>query len=275
MNEQLVDRLAHQLRHVPVAIVAVLVMLALFLFVHTLSSMKAYSLIGAGVQATNTITVTGEGEVFAVPDIATFTLSIEEEAKDVAAAQEVATEKANDIIAYLRSVGIEERDIKTTSYNVQPRYDWIQETCVAGRPCEPGTRTLAGFTVSQTLTVKVRDTDTAGDVLSQVGQRGVSYVSGLSFTIDDEDALKADARALAIAEAKTKAQELAADLGVDLIRIVGFYENTGGYPEPYYERSFMTMDSAMGMGGEATSAPDLPVGENQLNSNVSVTYEVR
>src|SRR3990167_3753880 len=246
-------------------------MLGVFLLVLTLSSLKEYRFIGSGVTATNTISVSGDGEVFAVPDTATFSVTIQEEAKDVKAAQDVATKKGNDIIAYLKSQGIDEKDIQTTEYSVYPQYDYINAVCTQGY-CPPGKQTLRGFQVSQTLTVKVRDTKKAGDLLSGVGSLGVSTVSGLSFTIDDQDKLESDARQQAIEQAREKAEELANQLGVSLVRVIGFSENGGGYPVPY----------AYGRGGEMmvameskAVAPEIPAGENKIISNVSVTYEIR
>ncbi|KKW19272.1 MAG: hypothetical protein UY63_C0017G0049 [Parcubacteria group bacterium GW2011_GWA2_51_10] len=247
--------------------------LALFLLVSTVGELKALRFIGSGVPATNTITVSGDGEVFAVPDTATFSVAVRETAKEVKDAQDVATKKGNDIIAYLKQAGVPEKDIKTTDYSVQPQYEWSRSVCPAGSEfCPPGKQVLTGFQVSQTLSVKVRDTKKAGDLLSGVGSRGASEVSGLSFTIDDEDALKAEARDKAIKKAQEKAEVLARSLGVSLVRVVGFYESEG--PMPYY---------AYGMGGDERAlaapmkapAPDVPVGENKIVSNVTVTYEIK
>lgn len=254
--------------------VAVLAMLALFLLVMTIKQFKEYRYVGSGVSASNTITVTGMGEVFAVPDRAEFTVTVREEAKTVEDAQTTATQKMNDIIAYLKSSGIEEKDIKTVAYNVNPKYQWEEQVCAPGNFCAPGRQTLIGFEVWQTLSVKVKDTAKAGELLTAVGSRGASEVSSLQFTIDDEDNLKMEAREMAIAEAKEKADALAKQLGVSVVRVVGFYEDSYGYPMPY----------AYGKGGdmavmEARSAslvaPDLPIGENKITSNVNITYEIR
>ena len=130
---------------------------------------------------------------------------------------------------------------------------------------------LRGFQVSQTLNVKVRDTKKAGDLLSGVGSLGASSVSGLSFTIDDEDALQAEAREKAIEKARGKAEQLAGQLGVSLVRVVGFSEDGGGYPMPMYARAEM----AFGDFESKMAAPEIPAGENKIVSNVSVTYEIR
>lgn len=246
-----------------------LTMLGVFLLVITISSLKAYHYIGSGVTATNIISVSGEGEVFAVPDTATFSVTVQEQAKEVKSAQDVATKKGNDIIAYLKSQGIDEKDIQTTDYSVSPQYDYTNGVCSGGY-C-PGKQVLRGFQVSQTLTVKVRDTKKAGDLLSGVGSRGASSVSGLSFTIDDQDKLEAEARDKAIAKAQDKAEALADSLGVSIVRVVGFSENGNG---PIYYAKTM----ALGMGGGADVAapsPQIPTGQNKITSNVTVTYEIQ
>jgi uncharacterized protein YggE len=254
---------------------AVLGMLVLFLLAQTFKTFKEYRYVGSGVTASNTITVSGMGEVFAVPDIATFSVSVQEEAKEVEAAQETATNKTNDIITYLKQQGVEEKDIKTQDYSVSPQYDWV-ESAIEGGVRAPGRQVLRGYQVSQTLSVKVRDTKKAGELLSGVGSRGASYVSGLSFTIDDEDALKADAREQAITDAKAKAEELADQLEVEIVRVVGFYEESGGYLPYAFGKGGGAMDMAVrSEAAMAAPAPELPMGENKIISNVSVTYEIR
>ncbi len=250
-----------------------LALLAVFLLVASIYGLKSIRYVGSGVAASNTISVSGDGEVFAVPDTATFSVTIQERAKDVAAAQTAATKKNNDVIAYLKDEGVDEKDIQTADYNVQPQYEYTNGACTNGY-CAPGKQTLIGFEVTQTLTVKVKDTDKAGDLLSGVGSRGASSVSGLSFTIDDQDQLEADARDEAIADAKVKAEKLAASLGVSIVRVVGFSESEY---QPYYAygRGGVAMDAAQSMKLESAPSPELPVGQNKITSNVNITYEIR
>lgn len=250
----------------------VLTILALFLVVEVVKGIKEFKYIGGGVPVTNVVTITGVGEVFAVPDIATFSFSVVEEAATVGQAQEVATEKMNSILAYLKDAGIEDRDIKTVAYNVYPKYSYDTVTCFA-YPCPPvRDPEISGYEVSQTIEIKVRDTEKAGEFLSNIGERGASNVSGINFTIDDEDTLKGQAREDAIANAKEKAEELASDLGVKLVRVVSFYEEEN---YPYYPM-YYGYDKGMGMGGATESAaPMLPAGENKITSRVNITYEIR
>ena len=254
-------------------LIAVLGALALFLLFAAFGEMKSLRFIGSGVPATNTITVSGEGEVFAVPDIAEFSATVREEGKNVKDAQTQATEKINDIYAYLKAEGIEEKDIRTADYSANPVYEWQRSACPAGSFCPDGKQVLIGYEVSQTLSVKVRDTEVAGDLLAGVGERGVSSVSGLNFTVDNEDDLIAEARDEAIADAKEKAATLAKSLGVSLVRIVGFSEDGRG--SPYFAKT------AFGLGGAAEDAvmsapaPEIPTGENKIVSNISLTYEIQ
>jgi uncharacterized protein YggE len=256
-----------------IALAATLSMLALFLFVETLSALKGYALIGSGVTATNTIVVSGEGEVFAVPDTGEFTVTVQETAKDVTTAQDTASKKSNAITAYLTGAGVAEKDIKTIDYSVTPQYDWSGGTvCIPGGYCPPGKQTLTGYQVSVTLDVKVKDTKKAGELLTGVGSKGATNVSGLSFTVEDQDALQAEARGKAITKAQAKAEALAQSLGVRIVRIVGFNEGGGGYVTPVYARADMA--SGVSMAKEAV-APDISVGQNKITSNVSITYEIQ
>lgn len=245
--------------------------LALFLLAATFAQIKGIQFIGSGVTASNTISVSGEGYVFSVPDTATFSVTVQETAKDVKTAQDAATKKNNAIIDYIKKGGVDAKDIQTTDYNVYPQYDYATQACPMGTYCPPGRQTLSGYQVSETLDVKVRDTTKAGDLLAGVGKLGASQVSGLSFTVDDPTALEAQARGKAIDDAHTKAEALATQLGVTLVRVVGYSEGGGG---PVYYAKSVAMDSA-GMGAVPAAAPEIATGQNKITSDVSVTYEIR
>jgi uncharacterized protein YggE len=247
-----------------------IVMLGVFLLVLTMSALKQYRFIGSGVTASNTISVDGKGDVFAVPDTATFSYGVMATAKDVTTAQTEVNTKGNAIMAYLKSKGVEEKDIQTTDYSVNPHYEYGQAACTSGY-CPPGKQTLTGYDVSETVAVKVKDTKKAGELLSGIGSKGATNLSGLSFTIDDQKALEAQARTKAINDAREKADELARELGVSIVRVVGFNES-GGMPM-YYAKA-MSADS-FGMGAQSAPAPEIAVGQNKISSNVSVTYEIR
>jgi uncharacterized protein YggE len=217
----------------------------------------------------NSITISGKGEIIAIPDVATFSFTISETAETVESAQSTATEKNNTALKYLKNEGVDEKDIKTTSYNVYPKYEWIRPQCAFDGPCPGGNNELVGYTVSQTTKVKVRDTQKAGDILSGIGQIGISNVSGLTFSIDDEEGLKEEARAMAIKDAKEKAEKIADDLGVDLDDVISFSEDSGFRGGIDYG-----FDAVMTLEAKSSSAPEISVGENTITSRVYVTFEI-
>jgi len=242
-----------------------LALLGLFLLVSTLGAFKDWR---GGSENPNTISVVGEGEVYTVADIATFSFSVSAEAANVTEAQNKVTAKMNATLEALKNLGIEEKDIKTTNYYVSPKYTYEPIVC-SQNYCPPGRQVPDGFTVSHDVTVKVRKTDDAGRALALVGENGATNVSGLSFTTDDPTALYDEARAKAIDNATNRAEKLAKDLGVKLVRVVSFSENDGRYPMPMYDAKNMSLEQA------GSAAPSLPIGENKIVSNVTVVYEIR
>ncbi len=255
------------------AVLTVAVLLSLFLLAKTINEFKASGSIGKDYAPQNTITVSGTGEVFAVPDIAEITFDVTEEAKTVPDAQKKVTEKMNTIIASLKKAGIAEKDIKTVGYNIYPKYEYqtaIKQVCVDGYCPPQGKQVLLGYEVRHSIDLKVRKTDEAGALLSSLGTLGVTNLSGINFTIDNQDKVNDDARSKAIVDAKAKADTLAKQLDVRLVRIVNFSES-GNYPV-YYAKTMV----ADGRGGaEAAPTPDIPAGENKVTSNVTITYEIR
>jgi uncharacterized protein YggE len=252
------------------ALFATVVVLAVFLAIQVISGVMGLRYIGAGVAAANTIVVSGHGENVAVPDIATFTFAVVSDKITVADAQADATAKANAVTTYLKGAGIDAKDIQTTDYSVQPQYDYINQACTNGF-CPGGKQVLRGYEVRQTTTIKVRDIAKAGDLLAGVGGKGATEVSGLNFTFDDPTAVQTGARDKAIADAKQKAEVLAKQLGVSLVRVVAFNESSGGgYPRPL---SYST--AAGNQAKDAAVAPEISVGQNKVTDDVSVTYEIR
>lgn len=244
----------------------VLVILGIFLLVETMGAFKEWRGLDPN---SKTISVVGEGDVYAAADIATFSFAVSADAKVVSEAQSSVTQKMDAIIASLKDLGVEEKDIKTSNYSVYPKYSYQSAVCTQGY-CPPGRQILDGYTVSHDVTIKVRQTADAGKVLAAVGDKGATNISNLSFTTDDPSALQGEARAKAIQDAKEKAKVLAKELGVRLGKVVSFSENTNQGPVPMY----LAKDMAVGgLGGG--SAPTVPVGQNQIVSNVTVIYEIR
>ncbi len=252
-------------RRVRILIMGVLVLLMAFLAITTANAVNDF---GRPENGTNAITVTGEGKASVVPDIAQLSFTVQENASTVAAAQDAATKRTNDALAAIKMLGIADKDVKTTGYQVYPQYE--QKPCSPGGSCG-GNPTISSYQVSQSIELKVRDTDKAGTVLQKLGTLGVQNISGPNFMVDDDNKAQEDARAEAIKDARTKAEVLAKQLGVRLGKVVSFSES-GGYPMPYYAKGGVAMDSAV---RNQAVAPTLPVGENDTNVTVSITYEIR
>lgn len=247
--------------------------LALLALVVALVSYAYYTLRQADnlYSGPTTISVSGEGEVTAIPDVSQFSFSVIAKGVDAKTAQNDSATKVNDILKYLKENGVtSEADIKTESYTLNPQYRYEQKPCQFGQFCPPGEQIADGFEAAQTISVKVRGEVKPGDLISGVGERGATNVSGLSFTVDDEDALKAEARALAIADAKEKSKELAKELGVRVVRMTSYFEegNTA-YPIAYSVGGEMMKSDA------PLVAPELPRGENMTTSRVTITYQVK
>jgi len=248
-------------------LVLLMAVVALGSYTHVALKQSNYS-----VGTSPSITITGTGEVMAVPDIAQFSFSVRAEGDDAASAQESSGTAINAIMDYLKDSGIDEKDIKTENYSLYPKYRYEQGPCVSVAYCPPGEQVADGFEVSQTITVKVREIDDASAVLAGVGDKGATDISGLNFTIDDIDILKDEARQSAITDARTQAKRLAKDLGVHLGRLVSYSENQPNYPVPYYGSAMM---EAVGGAKDSFVGPDIPVGEDKITSNVSLTFELR
>jgi uncharacterized protein len=253
-------------RGVRIGVVAVLTILTLFLLASTLGVLKDMG--RSGGPATDTITVTADGQATKAPDVAKVSFTVQNTAPAVSDAQEKTTAQSNAAIDYVKGKGIEEKDIKTLSYNISPQYSY--SPCVAGTYCSQSQK-VTGYEVSQTVQVTVRDLKSVGDILAGLGKLEVQGISGPNFALDDATAGYDAARADAIEKAKAQAKQLSRQLGVHLGKVVNFSESTGSgaYPMAYglgmSERS-VDMKSA---------TPTVPTGQNTYSTSVSITYEIR
>ncbi|RJQ27739.1 DUF541 domain-containing protein [Candidatus Parcubacteria bacterium] len=214
--------------------------------------------------------VSGEGKVVAVPDVAKFSFSvITQGGKNLGDLQKQNIEKMNKAITYIKDQGVADKDIKTESFNVDPRYQYYG--CKDGGSCPPAE--IVGYTVTQSVGVKVRDFEKAGDILSGVVQNGANNVSGLQFTIDDPSSVMAKAREQAIEKAKEKAEQIADAGGFSVGRLLGISE--GGY-QPVYDSYLRNAKVSMAesLGGGAP-APSIEAGSQDVVVNISLQYEIK
>lgn len=214
----------------------------------------------------DTITVSGKGEINVKPDIATVSFSITEENMDVAKASDAVNTKIAKVVENLKANGIDEKDIKTTDYSIYPRYDYVKSDIYISYASK---QVLAGYDVTQSIQVKIRDLEKAGKIITDLGTLKVTNMSGLTFTNDKYDDLVKQARDEAIKQARDEAKKLAKSLDVRLVKIVGYSEGNNNYAM-YDSRMSAGISSAKVM----TEAV-IPTGENKITSNVSITYEIR
>ncbi|MFH1643414.1 MAG: SIMPL domain-containing protein [Patescibacteria group bacterium] len=220
-------------------------------------------------QSTNTISVSGIGEIYAKPDLALTSFSVVTEGKTVDEALTANTEKMNTVIENIKNLGVEEKDLKTTNFNIDPQYEWETDFSSLVWP-RPEKRVLAGYKVTQSLQVKIRDLTKVGEIIQTATDAGSNQVGNLQFTIDNEDELKIQARELAIKNAKIKAEELSSQLGVRLVKIVSFSESSSyAYSREIYSGLEKAYDSAT-----SVLAPQIETGENKIEANVYITYQI-
>ncbi|MCU0653118.1 MAG: SIMPL domain-containing protein [Candidatus Pacebacteria bacterium] len=262
---------------------ALALVLTVYVAALAVNAIKSSKFAGRPAGGANTITVSGDGNVSVKPDLAVMDFSVVSEATTVAAALDDNNKKMKAIVDVVKSLGVEEKDLQTSGYNINPRYDYLKAAVppVASNSTPAvdvpvyypeGRRALAGYDITQTLTVKMREEafGKIGQIIQEVTAAGANQVGDLQFTLDNPDAAQADARGKAIDNAKNKAQTLAKQLGVKLVRLSNYSD--GGY-SPVYRLNYAAKDAAAGA-AESAPAPSIQTGENKITVNVSLTYEI-
>lgn len=205
-------------------------------------------------------TADGTGEITAKPNNATFTVGVTQEATTSEQATSLMNQTTNEVITQLKSAGIKDEDIKTTGYNVYPNQDFIG-----------GRSNITGYTASQNLEVQADSVALANRALAAATESGANTVSGVNFTLDDDEMNKLQQEALkkAVADAKKNAQDIANAAGIKLGRIVSIRQALGpGAPVPMYKAE-MANDAR----GGGIVPPDLQAGENTVTVTVTLSYE--
>jgi len=204
-----------------------------------------------------TLSVQGSGLAFGTPDIASVSAGIESRGTTPDDALAANTKAMNAIMAAIKRHGIAERDIETSSFSVAPVY--------GQQPGPRGTLNIEGYQVANQLTVRVRDMDKLGGLLSSLVEAGANRLHGVSFGIADPAKLRDDARKAAVADAKKRADLYAAAASVAVKRVLSISE-VGDFapPQPMAMR-------AMKAGGESVPVAG---GEQSVAANVNVVYEI-
>lgn len=226
-----------------------------------------------------TFSVQGDGKVVVVPDIARFSYSVITEAnnKDIGKLQDDNAKKGNAIIDFLKKNGIAAKDIKTEGYNISPRYQYYEcgpvyplSKTTEPRVCPPAE--IVGYSVTQSVSVKVRDFKKISDLLAGVANLGANNLSSLSFEMEDPDEPRNQARAEAIKEAREKAEEVAKAGGFRLGRLIEVSES--GLEQPFYRGAYdMTLQS--NAKEVAATAPSVEPGSQDVEVTVTLRYEIK
>ncbi|MBI3633225.1 MAG: SIMPL domain-containing protein [Candidatus Vogelbacteria bacterium] len=178
--------------------------------------------------------------------------------------------KSNEIIAFLKKSGIDEKDIKTTTYSLEPRtkyYSCRYDQPNSGKPCLPSE--IVGYTIRQSADVKVRDFTKIGDVLAGVTASGANDVSSLQFTTDDPTKIEDSARADAIQKAMAKAELIAKTGNFKIGRLLSIEESNYN-PVPYYESFAPKIMSAA-----PVAVPTIEAGSQETKINITLRYEIK
>ena len=211
------------------------------------------------VATTRTMAVSAEGKMTIAPDAASINFSVITETKTAKEAQTQNTEKMNKVIEYVKSVGIDPKDIKTTSYYLYPKYDYPN-----------GKSILVGYTLTNSISVKIVKFELIGDLIAKSVELGINQIGDVNFFVDNPDEAKTKAGQLAIQNARAKALALARQAGIKLGKVVSVTESGGEFPL-YYPMA----KEAFGMGGGGGAAPQLTPGTQEIRVFANMTFEIR
>lgn len=229
------------------------------------SAIKSIWQYGKSVYPSRVISVTAEGKVVVAPDVATLSFSVISEGADPEKLQNENNEKINKALEFVKTEGIEAKDIKTAGYDLSPRYGYDDKTRKSF---------ISGYTLTQTIFIKIRDLEKVGKIVGGLPGRGINQINSLTFSIDDPDKFLNDARKEAFEKARAKAEAMAKQNRVRIGKVVSFNEYGGGYPPiPFYE-------AGLAKGGDfggpvAVPAPRIEPGSQEVTVQVNVVYEIR
>lgn len=241
--------------------VVIVFFLSLFAFTKLVGPIPL-SINSISTQKSDFFTVTGEGKATVTPDVAIINVGVTAQGVTVKLAQKELNTKMDAIAKAVKQLSIDTKDIKTTNYSINPRYDY-QST----------TQRIVGYDAHSSLTIKVRDMDRANDVVDASTANGANQVGGISFDVDDRTKIENEARELAVADAKKKAETAAKIAGFTLGSIVNYQEGANGSPRPLellYAKA-MPADGAEDSAVASTIEP----GSNEIIIHVSLSYQLR
>lgn len=206
------------------------------------------------------LTVQATGTAKSVPNIARITLGVQIQPQPIAAgATDMLAKQTSAVVAAIKKIGIEEKDIKTQNISVQPSYNY-----------DEGKQTLRGYEGTEQVEVTVRKRDQAGEVIARGTEAGANQIGGVQFVSEDPEVQQLAAEQDAIANAREKGEKLAQALHVRLGKVKNYSvaQNYGG-PLPY------AMEAKSAMGGDSVATPPVLPGTQENSVTVSITYEIK
>jgi uncharacterized protein YggE len=248
-------------RKVLYGLVAVIVIAALSVGGFALASANAPRNAQAAAPTTGDrgITVVGIGKVTGKPDVAHVTVGIETQAPSLQTAVDDNKAKMTVLLETLKKLGLADKDIQTSNYSV-----YTERVTPPAPGAEVSTDQMI-YHVTNQVNVIVRDVNQLGDVLDKAVAAGANNIYGVNFSVEDTSKLESDARAKAVADAKSRAEELAQLNGLQLGEVLSVSEVIGGSAFP--------MDYGVkGLGGGGT--PVQP-GELEMSLSIQITYAVK
>ncbi|HYH51371.1 MAG TPA: SIMPL domain-containing protein [Acidimicrobiia bacterium] len=205
------------------------------------------------------IAARGVGQVKGTPDTLRVTLGVETRSASAQEALAANNDKANALVNTLKEKGVDAKDIQTSQLSIHPNYD------------DKGQR-IVGYQVNNIVTATLHDIGAAGGLIdAAAGAVGDAVrVQSVAFAIDDDSALKAEARTQAVRLAQLQAEQMAKAAGVKLGRIRSISEVPGSNPMPY--SNHYAGDAAKAAAG-SVPAPVLP-GQQELSLTVDVVWDI-
>jgi len=237
---------------------------SLFLAATSLPSLSPRSTLAVDPSTTapeHTISVSGTGTVTLKPDVADLHLGVLVSRSTVKAAQAEAASAMTKVIAALKALGIADKDIQTSNVSLQPTYDYSNNS---------NPPRLSGYQMSNSVTVTVRNLAKVGDAIDGSLAAGATSLDGVTFRVDDQTGAEAQARQAAMAEAKSKADTLAAAAGVSIGGVASISETSAPMPYP-----IMYGGGAPAAADSAKVATPIQVGTNDVTITVAVVYLIK
>jgi uncharacterized protein len=213
------------------------------------------------IKLIRSISLNGHGEVRVAPDLAIVTMGVMSSAVTAQEALAANTKAMTELMAALKAANIEPKDIQTSNFSVNPRYDYGQNN---GQPAK-----LTGYDVANNVTVTLRKIDSMGDLLDKAVSAGSNQINGVSFSVANPQDAMDEARKDAVKDAKRKADLYAAATSTTIGNLISLSEGVSTEPQPMMMRGKM-------MAASSDSSP-VPIaqGEQVISVDVNVAWEIR